>query len=147
MMIFTITAQCRSKEMITPSVVRTVWKQRYIRQKQNVWASFHIPRRLQHSKMNEQTVKIQCRTNWKMIIILNVKPFNSLTAMGVHGRPHFNKLCSTVISCQIFIRSQSLITRWTRNDLSLPAVSRNFYEAFFINDVSIGSKSYLFCAS
>ncbi len=24
---------------------------------------------------------------------------NSLTAMGVHGCPHFNKLCSTVVSC------------------------------------------------
>jgi len=34
-MIFTITAQCRSKGMITPSVVRTVWKQRYTPQKQN----------------------------------------------------------------------------------------------------------------
>jgi hypothetical protein len=33
-MIFTITAQCRSKGMITPSVVRTVWKQRYTLQKQ-----------------------------------------------------------------------------------------------------------------
>ncbi len=34
-MIFTITAQCRSKGMITNSVVRTVWKQRYTLQKQN----------------------------------------------------------------------------------------------------------------
>ncbi len=34
---------------------------------------------------------------------------NSLTAMGVHGRPHFNKLRSTVVSCRIFIRLQSLI--------------------------------------
>jgi hypothetical protein len=33
-MIFTITAQCRSKGMITPSAVRTVWKQRYSPQKQ-----------------------------------------------------------------------------------------------------------------
>jgi hypothetical protein len=33
-MIFTIIAQCRSKEMITPSVVTTVWKQRYTQQKQ-----------------------------------------------------------------------------------------------------------------
>ncbi len=36
---------------------------------------------------------------------------NSLTAMGIHGRPHFNKFRSTVISCQILIRSQSLIAR------------------------------------
>jgi hypothetical protein len=34
-MVSTITAQCRSKGMITPSVVRTVWKQRYAPQKQN----------------------------------------------------------------------------------------------------------------
>jgi hypothetical protein len=33
-MIFTITAQCWSKGMITPSLVRTVWKQRYTPQKQ-----------------------------------------------------------------------------------------------------------------
>jgi hypothetical protein len=34
-MIFTITAQCRSIGMITPSTVtRTVWKQRYTLQKQ-----------------------------------------------------------------------------------------------------------------
>jgi hypothetical protein len=33
-MIFTITAQCKSKRMITLSVVRTVWKQRYTLQKQ-----------------------------------------------------------------------------------------------------------------
>ncbi len=35
LMIFTITAKCRSKGMITPSVIRTVWKQRYASQKQN----------------------------------------------------------------------------------------------------------------
>jgi hypothetical protein len=39
-MIFTITAQCRSKGMITPSVVRAVWKQRYTPQKQNSWHHF-----------------------------------------------------------------------------------------------------------
>jgi hypothetical protein len=49
--------------MITPSVVRTVWKQRYTLQKQKIWASFHIPRRLPHSKRNEQTIRVQCRTN------------------------------------------------------------------------------------
>jgi hypothetical protein len=53
-MIFTITAQCRSKGMITPPVVRTVWKQRYTLQKQKIWASFHTPRRLPHSKMRIQ---------------------------------------------------------------------------------------------
>jgi hypothetical protein len=35
LMIFTFTAKCRSKGMITPSVVRTVWKQMYTLQKQN----------------------------------------------------------------------------------------------------------------
>jgi hypothetical protein len=33
-MIFAITTQCRSKGMITNSVVETVWKQRYTPQKQ-----------------------------------------------------------------------------------------------------------------
>jgi hypothetical protein len=33
-MIFTITTQCWSTGMITPSVIRTVWKQRYTQQKQ-----------------------------------------------------------------------------------------------------------------
>jgi hypothetical protein len=36
---------------------------------------------------------------------------NSLPAMGARERPLLNKLCSTVVSCQIFIRSQSLIAR------------------------------------
>ncbi len=40
--------------MITPSVVRTVWKQRFSPQKK-IWASFHIPRKLGHSKTNEQS--------------------------------------------------------------------------------------------
>ncbi len=40
--------------MITPSVVRMVWTERYTPQKQN-WASYHIPRRLHHSKTNEQS--------------------------------------------------------------------------------------------
>jgi hypothetical protein len=39
------------------------------------------------------------------------RPLNSLTAMGIHGHPHFNELRSTVVSCRIFIRSQSLIAR------------------------------------
>jgi hypothetical protein len=34
-----------------------------------------------------------------------------------------------------------------RNDYSLPAVARDFYEACFIDDVSRGSNSYLFCVS
>ncbi len=36
---------------------------------------------------------------------------NSLTAMGVHGCPHFNELRTTVVSCRIIIRLQSLIAR------------------------------------
>ncbi len=69
---------------------------------------------------------------------------NSLSAMDGHDRPLLNELCSTVVSCRIFIRSWSLIARWTCNDFSLPAVIRNFYEAFFEDDVSKGSKLYLF---
>jgi hypothetical protein len=32
--------------------------------KTKIWASFHIPRQLQHSKTNEQTIRVQCETNW-----------------------------------------------------------------------------------
>jgi hypothetical protein len=64
--IFTIAAKCRSKGMTTPSVVRTVWKQRYTPLRKNkVWASFYTPRRLPHAKTNEQTIRVQCGTNWK----------------------------------------------------------------------------------
>jgi hypothetical protein len=41
--------------MITPSVVRTIWKQRYTQQKQKIWASFYVPRKLRHSETNEQS--------------------------------------------------------------------------------------------
>jgi hypothetical protein len=33
--------------------------------KTRTWASFHIPRRLRHSKANEQTIRVQCGTNLK----------------------------------------------------------------------------------
>jgi hypothetical protein len=36
---------------------------------------------------------------------------NSLSAMDGHDRPLKNYLCSTVVCCRIFIRSQSLIAR------------------------------------
>jgi hypothetical protein len=36
---------------------------------------------------------------------------DSLTAIDGHDRQYFNKLRSTVVSRQIFIRSQSLIAR------------------------------------
>jgi hypothetical protein len=36
---------------------------------------------------------------------------NSLTAIDGHDRQYFNKLRSTLVSCRIFIRSQSLIAR------------------------------------
>jgi hypothetical protein len=39
--------------MITPSAVRTVWKQRYTPQKKSL-GIIHIPRGLHHSKANEQ---------------------------------------------------------------------------------------------
>ncbi len=69
---------------------------------------------------------------------------NSLTAMDGHDRSLFTYLRGTVVSCQIFIHSQSLIARWTCNDFSLPAVACNFYKACCIDDMSRGSKSYLF---
>jgi hypothetical protein len=72
---------------------------------------------------------------------------NSLTAIDGHDRQYFNELRARVVSPRIFVRSQSMIAHLTRNDFSLPAVSRDFYEAFLINDVSRGSKSYLFCAN
>jgi hypothetical protein len=30
--------------------------------KTKIWASFPIPRQLHHSKTNEQTIRVQCRT-------------------------------------------------------------------------------------
>ncbi len=66
---------------------------------------------------------------------------NSLTAMDAHEHQFFNKLCGTVVSCRIFIRSQSLIARGTHNDLILAAVACNLYKACSINDVSRGSTS------
>jgi hypothetical protein len=62
LMIFTITAQCRSKGMITPSVVEQ-YGIKGTPHKNKIWASFHIPRQLQHSKMNEQAIRVQCGTN------------------------------------------------------------------------------------
>jgi hypothetical protein len=47
-------------------------------------------------------------------IFLEFQPavfFNSLTAIDGHDRQYFNELRSTVVSRQIFIRSQSLIAR------------------------------------
>jgi hypothetical protein len=73
--------------------------------------------------------------------------FNSLTAIGGPDRQLFFELRARVVSPRIFVHLQSLIARWTRNDFSLLAVSRNFYEALLIDDVSRGSKSYLFRAS
>ncbi len=78
---------------------------------------------------------------------LSTYAVNSLTAIGGPDRQLFFELRARVVSPRIFVRSQSLIARWTRNDFSLPAVSRDFYEALLIGDVSRGSKSYLFCAS
>ena len=72
---------------------------------------------------------------------------NSLTAIDAHERQRFNELRGTVVSRRVFIRSQSLIARWTRNDLILAAVAPNLYEACRIDDVSRGSKSHLFWAS
>ncbi len=72
--ILTITAKCRSKGMITPSVVRTVWKQRYTLQKQNsshhfiYLEDYNIQRRMnKQSGFNAEQMK--------RIIIRRVKPF------------------------------------------------------------------------
>jgi hypothetical protein len=55
-MIFTITAQCRSKGMIIPSVVRTVWKQRYTPQKQESGHHFiHLEDYVSQRQMNNQS--------------------------------------------------------------------------------------------
>ncbi len=40
-----------------------------------------------------------------------IELFNSLTAIDGHDSQYFNELRSTVVSRQIFIRSQSLIAR------------------------------------
>ncbi len=58
-----------------------------------------------------QEAKQTCRFTDSFYRLDILRALNSLTAMGVHGRPHFNKLRSTVVSCRIFIRSQSLIVR------------------------------------
>jgi hypothetical protein len=46
------------RTMTTNSVVKTVWKQRNTPQKTKLWVSFYIPRTLQHSKMNEETIRV-----------------------------------------------------------------------------------------
>jgi hypothetical protein len=33
--------------------------------KTKIWAPFHIPRRLRHSKTNNETIRVQCGTNYK----------------------------------------------------------------------------------
>jgi hypothetical protein len=55
-MIFTITTQCRSKGMITPSVARTVWKQRYNLQKQKSGHHFiYLEDYIIQRRMNKQS--------------------------------------------------------------------------------------------
>jgi hypothetical protein len=46
-----------------------------------------------------------------MATVYGAPKLNSLTAIDGHDRQYFNELRSTVVSCQIFIRSQSLIAR------------------------------------
>jgi hypothetical protein len=43
--------------------------------KTKLWASFYIPRRLQHPKTNEQTIRVHCGKKLKRINIRRVKPF------------------------------------------------------------------------
>ncbi len=54
---------------------------------------------------------------------------NSLSAIDAHERQRFNDLRGTVVSRQVFIRSQSLIARWTCKDLILATVAHDLYEA------------------
>jgi hypothetical protein len=54
-MIFTITTQCRSKGMITPSVVRTVWKQRYTPQKKSGHHFIYLEDYILQRRMNKQS--------------------------------------------------------------------------------------------
>jgi hypothetical protein len=55
-MIFTITAQCRSKGMITHSVVRTAWIQRYTLQKQQSGHHFkYLDDYIIQRRMNKQS--------------------------------------------------------------------------------------------
>ena len=50
--------------MITHSVVE-LYGIKGTPRKSKIWASLHITRRLQHSKTNEQTIRVQCGTNLK----------------------------------------------------------------------------------
>jgi hypothetical protein len=79
-MIFTITAQGRSKEMITPSVVRTVWKQRYTLQNQNSGHHFiylkdcDIQRRMnKQSGLNAEQIEKDNYPESKSVLRLNLK--------------------------------------------------------------------------
>ncbi len=74
LMIFTITAQCRLKGMITPSVVRTVWKQRYTPQKQKSGHHFiYLEDYVIQRQMNNNQGSM--RNKLKRINIRRVKPF------------------------------------------------------------------------
>ena len=92
--------------MITSSVVRTVWKQRYTPQKQKIWASFQIPRKLRHSKMNDQSgfnaeqinkdnipeSKIRLKNNSKITGYLNNKKSVRLSNQRVITREDYISL-------------------------------------------------------
>jgi hypothetical protein len=54
-MIFTITAQCRPKRILIPSVNKNCMEAKVHSAETKIWASYHIPRRLRHSKTNEQS--------------------------------------------------------------------------------------------
>ena len=73
-------------------------------------ANWHaIPQRKEHlihenlMRENQKRKSSDCTPQQRVL--------NSLTAMGTHKRPLFIELCDTVVSCRIFIRSQSLIAR------------------------------------
>ena len=75
----------------------------------------HKREKLQEMRANPDNLPAVCRTfGMKPQAVSEVSKspgFNSLSAMDAHERPLFIKLCGTVVSRQVFIRSQSLIAR------------------------------------
>ena len=78
------------------------------------------------------------------VFVITVDTLNSLTAMGRHDGPFFNKLCAHVISPQIFGHRQHLIAGKLVENVNFLAVYLNFNEAWSTNNVSRVSVSCFF---
>jgi hypothetical protein len=63
------------------------------------------------SRMSNSSLDLETSTCTADVAEWLDRCLNSLTAIDGHDRQYFNKLRSTVVSCRIFIRSQSLIAR------------------------------------